>query len=153
MKRKKKSNKDWTHPHDPDAKVAKMKDGSTHLAHKVEHAVDLETGAVVGVTIQGADKGDTATMAETLVTATEQVETVLPEAAGVSEVVADKGLPQQRDDGGSGGGGGSELYCGAGPGPAVLEARAGGSGRGVWEPAPGPGQAGPAFAAVSWRAG
>ncbi len=91
-KRKKKtSNKDWTHPHDPDAKVAKMKDGSTHLAHKVEHAVDLETGAVVGVTIQGADKGDTATMAETLVTATEQVETVLPEAAGVSEVVADKG--------------------------------------------------------------
>ena len=62
-----------------------MKDGSTHLAHKVEHAVDLETGAVVGVTIQGADKGDTATMAETLVTATEQVETVLPEAAGVSE--------------------------------------------------------------------
>ena len=91
-KRKKKtSNKDWTHPHDPDAKVAKMKDGSTHLAHKVEHAVDLETGAVVGVTIQGADKGDTATMAETLVTATEQVETVLPEAAGVAEVVADKG--------------------------------------------------------------
>ena len=57
-KRKKKtSNKDWTHPHDPDAKVAKMKDGSTHLAHKVEHAVDLETGAVVGVTIQGADDG------------------------------------------------------------------------------------------------
>ena len=53
--------------------------------------MDLETGAVVGVTIQGADKGDTATMAETLVTATEQVETVLPEAAGVSEVVADKG--------------------------------------------------------------
>ena len=91
-KRKKKtSNQDWTHPHDPDAKVAKMKDGSTHLAHKVEHAVDLETGAVVGVTIQGADKGDTATMAETLVTATEQVETVLPEAAGVAEVVADKG--------------------------------------------------------------
>ena len=91
-KRKKKtSNQDWTHPHDPDAKVAKMKDGSTHLAHKVEHAVDLETGAVVGVTIQGVDKGDTATMAETLVTATEQVETVLPEAAGVAEVVADKG--------------------------------------------------------------
>ena len=46
---------------------------------------------MVGVTIQGADKGDTATMAETLVTATEQVETVLPEAAGVAEVVADKG--------------------------------------------------------------
>ena len=86
-KKKKTSNQDWTHPHDPDAKVAKMKDGSTHLAHKVEHAVDLETGAVVGVTIQGADKGDTTTMVETLVTATEQGEAVLPEA----EVVADKG--------------------------------------------------------------
>ena len=47
-KRKKKgSNDDWTHPHDPDAKITKMKDGRTHLAHKAEHAVDLETGAVV----------------------------------------------------------------------------------------------------------
>jgi Transposase domain (DUF772) len=44
-KRKKKgSNDDWTHPHDPDAKITKMKDGRTHLAHKAEHAVDLETG-------------------------------------------------------------------------------------------------------------
>ena len=48
-KRKKKgSNDDWTHPHDPDAKITKMKDGRTHLAHKAEHAVDLETGAIVG---------------------------------------------------------------------------------------------------------
>jgi hypothetical protein len=45
-KRKNKgSNDDWTHPHDPDAKITKMKDGRTHLAHKAEHAVDLETGA------------------------------------------------------------------------------------------------------------
>ncbi len=44
-KRKKKtSNKDWENPHDPDAKVAKMKDGRTHLAHKAENAVDMETG-------------------------------------------------------------------------------------------------------------
>ena len=47
------SNKDWRSPVDPDAKVAKMKDGRTHLAHKVEHAVDLDTGAVVAVTVQG----------------------------------------------------------------------------------------------------
>ncbi len=48
-KRKKKgSNDDWTHPDDPDARITKMKDGRTHLAHKAEHAVDLETGAVVG---------------------------------------------------------------------------------------------------------
>jgi transposase len=42
---KKGSNDDWTHPHDPDAQITKMKDGRTHLAHKAEHAVDLETGA------------------------------------------------------------------------------------------------------------
>jgi hypothetical protein len=42
------SNDDWTHPQDPDAKITKMKDGRTHLAHKAEQAVDLETGAVVG---------------------------------------------------------------------------------------------------------
>ena len=69
-KRKKKgSNDDWTHPHDPDAKITKMKDGRTHLAHTAEHAVDLETGAIVGVTVQDADAGDTATMVETLIDA------------------------------------------------------------------------------------
>jgi hypothetical protein len=52
-KRKKKgSNDDCTHPHDPDAKITKMKDGRTHLAHKAEHAIDLDTGAIVGVTVQ-----------------------------------------------------------------------------------------------------
>ena len=62
-KRKKKtSNTEWRHPYDPDAKVAKMKDGRTHLAHKAEHAVDLETGAIVAVTLQGADQGDTTTI-------------------------------------------------------------------------------------------
>ena len=44
--KKKTSNKEWINPHDPDAKVTKMKDGRTHLAHKAEHAVDLETGAI-----------------------------------------------------------------------------------------------------------
>src|SRR5260370_24455653 len=43
-----------------------MKDGRTHLAHKAEHAVDLDTGAVVAVTLQGADKGDTTTLDKTL---------------------------------------------------------------------------------------
>ena len=74
-KRKKKtSNKEWTNPHDPDAKVTKMKDGRTHLAHKAEHAVDLDTGAIVAVTLQGADQGDTTTIVETVTAAAEQVE-------------------------------------------------------------------------------
>jgi transposase len=72
-KRKKKgSNDDWTHPHDPDAKITKMKDGRTHLAHKAEHAVDLETGAIVGVTVQDADDGDAETSRETLISAASQ---------------------------------------------------------------------------------
>ena len=67
-----------------------MKDGRTHLAHKADHAVDLETGAVVSVTVQDANVGDT-TMVETLIAAVEQVEAVLPGSGGVAEVVADKG--------------------------------------------------------------
>ena len=91
-KRKKKgSNDDWTHPHDPDAKITKMKDGRTHLAHKAEHVVDLETGAIVGVTVQDADEGDTTTSRETLIDAAEQIEAVRPDSDGLKEVVGDKG--------------------------------------------------------------
>jgi len=91
-KRKKKgSNDDWTHPHDPDAKITKMKDGRTHLAHKAEQAVDLETGAIVGVTVQDADDGDPETSIETLIEAAEQIETVRPDGDGLQEVVGDKG--------------------------------------------------------------
>lgn len=88
---KKGSNDDWTHPHDPDARITRMKDGRTHLAHKTEHAVDLETDAVVAVTVQPADDGDTTTMIETLITAAEQIEQVCPVADAVREVIADKG--------------------------------------------------------------
>ena len=88
---KKGSNDDWMHPQDPDAKITKMKDGRTRLAHKAEHAVDLETGAVVGVSVQDADAGDTQTMLETLVTSAEQVDAVLPAGPGIAELVCDKG--------------------------------------------------------------
>ena len=73
---KKGRNTDWRHPHDPDARITKMKDGRTHLAHKAEHAVDLETGAIVGVTVQGADQGDTTTIADTVTAAAEDLEAV-----------------------------------------------------------------------------
>jgi transposase len=89
------SNDDWTHPHDPDAKITKMKDGRTHLAHKAEHAIDLETGALVAITVQNADEGDTSTMQQTLPEAAEQLTAVGAvsehEVAGIEEVVADKG--------------------------------------------------------------
>src|SRR5438132_9751419 len=67
------SNEEWEHPHDPDARIAKMKDGRTHLAHKAEHAVDLETGAVVVVTVAAGDAGDTTTILETLPQAGEHI--------------------------------------------------------------------------------
>ena len=99
-KRKNKgSNDDWQNPHDPDAKITKMKDGRTHLAHKAEHAVDLKTGAIVAVTIQPANRGDTTSMTETLEQAGDSLVDVLTNAdagakvsdAVLTEIVADKG--------------------------------------------------------------
>lgn len=94
-KRKKKtSNTDWTSPADPDAKIAKMKDGRTRLAHKAEHAVDLDTGALIAVTLQDADQGDTTTITETAIAAAEQVEAAQAETDDpktLQAIVADKG--------------------------------------------------------------
>src|SRR5215831_15721922 len=93
-RKKRTSNADWRNPSDPDAKITKMKDGRTHLAHKAEHTVDLESGAMVAVTLHGADVGDTASVVETAIAAAEQVEAAhavssLP--AALTELVADKG--------------------------------------------------------------
>jgi transposase len=100
-KRKKKgSNDDWKNPHDPDAQITKMKDGRTHLAHKAEHAVDLETSAVLAVTLQPATAGDTSTLHETLAqcgehirevaaTTNNEAEQLNPE--GPADLVLDKG--------------------------------------------------------------
>lgn len=99
-KRKNKaSNDDWTNPHDPDAKITKMKDGRTHLANKAEHAVDLDSGAIVAVTVQGADLGDTTTIYQTLEAACENFEQVTDDPQtgeqvndqAPVEVVTDKG--------------------------------------------------------------
>jgi transposase len=99
-KRKKKtSNKDWRHPWDPDAKVTKMKDGRTHLAHKAEHAVDLETGAIVAVTVQGADEGDTTTIVDTVTAVVEQVDAAqakVDDPQPLEEIIADKGYHSNR---------------------------------------------------------
>ena len=101
---KRTSNKEWMSPRDEDARIAKMKDGSTHLAHKAEHAVDMESGAVVAVTLQAADLGDTTTVHQTLAEAGLAVAELVgrevelrPEedpkvnVNGIEELVADKG--------------------------------------------------------------
>jgi transposase len=98
------SNDDWTHPHDPDARITKMKDGSTHLAHKAEHGVDMDSGAVLSVTLRHADLGDTTTIYQTVTKATENLEKIIaavPEAAQtikpyVQEVVTDKGYHSKK---------------------------------------------------------
>jgi transposase len=92
---KKVSNEQWQSPTDPDSRIAKMKDGRTHLAYKAEHAVDLESEAIVATTIQAADRGDaqsgpiTLSLAEAnLVLAGSEVQ--------VKEVVMDKGYHDNR---------------------------------------------------------
>src|SRR6202790_3082693 len=101
-KRKKKtSNEEWVNPHDPEAEVTKMKDGTTHLAYKTEQAVDLDTGAIVAITTHGGATGDSESVRETLPAAgfavAEQIDTPTAQGAykvqeqGLREVVTDKG--------------------------------------------------------------
>jgi transposase len=96
---KKGSNQDWEHPYDPDARITKMKDGRTHLAHKLEQAVDLETEAIVAIQLCPADQGDTTSLEGTVLAAQENLIAVAtdPVAAAklhaqpLQELVADKG--------------------------------------------------------------
>jgi len=99
------SNREWVNPHDPEARITKLKDGRTHLAYKAEHAVDLDTGAVVALTVQPADRGDPQSLRVTVAEAGSVVTGMASQAAeadavgpvkrvsevGVERVVADKG--------------------------------------------------------------
>jgi len=88
-RKKRTANAEWVNPSDPDAKVTQMKDGRTHLAHKVEHAVDLDTGALVAVTLHGADVGDTTSLLATTLTAAEQLTAV--HASAPTALIGDRG--------------------------------------------------------------
>jgi len=88
-RKKKGSNAEWKSPSDPDARITKMKDGRTHLAHKAEHAVDLESGALLAITVQAASDGDTTTIQQTLAEGQEAAREI--NERGIEEVVADKG--------------------------------------------------------------
>ncbi|MCL6547031.1 MAG: transposase [Bryobacteraceae bacterium] len=103
------SNREWVNPHDPEARITKLKDGRTQLAYKAEHAVDLDTGAVVALTVQPADRGDPESLRVTLAEAGSVVAEMAGQAAeagavgpveavspvGVERVVADKGYHSQ----------------------------------------------------------
>ena len=101
-RKNKASNDDWQSPDDPEARIAKMKDGTTHLAHKAEHAVDLGEkahGAVLAVNVCDAAAGDTATLVDTVVAATENLRALKDDDRvadkisddSMSEAVTDKG--------------------------------------------------------------
>src|SRR5438128_9180963 len=100
-RKKKGSNAEWVNPHDPEAEITRMKDGRTALAYMAEHAVDMDTGAIVAVTTHGGAVGDTTSVGETLPAAGEAVAEQIAEptadgkfkvnAKGVEELVADKG--------------------------------------------------------------
>jgi transposase len=92
-KGKKLSNAEWESPADPDARIARLKDGRTRLAHKPEHALDLDTGAVVAAEMHAADRGDTATLPDTLASAARHLGAVeaAPSPEAPAELVADKG--------------------------------------------------------------
>ncbi len=84
-KGKRLSNAEWESATDPDASVAQRKDGRTKMAYQAEHAVDLDSGALVGITVQAADQGDTQTLPETLAAVQEAPATAPP------AVVLDRG--------------------------------------------------------------
>ena len=92
-KGKRTSNAEWASPTDPEARITRLKDGRTRLAYKPEHAVDLDSGAVLAAEIHPADQGDTTTLAGTLEAAARGLEAagVAPCADTRTELVADKG--------------------------------------------------------------
>jgi transposase len=89
------SNKDWESPVDGGSRIAKLKDGRTHLAYKPEHVVDLDSGAIVSAKIHQADQGDTTIMHKTLADARTKLKAVLgkkaPKYDNPAELAADKG--------------------------------------------------------------
>lgn len=89
-KNKKVSNDDWVHPHDPESRITRMKDGTTHLAYKAEHVVDLDSQLIVAAEIQPADQHD----AQSLEDSVHQAQINQQEAGNsqdITEIVADKG--------------------------------------------------------------
>ena len=84
------SNEEWVSPNDPEAKITRMKDGTTHLAYKAEHVVDLKTDMIVAAEIRPATEGDAQTLADSVMKAQVNLESI-GHGRRIEEVVADKG--------------------------------------------------------------
>jgi hypothetical protein len=84
------SNQDWQSETDPDSRVAKMKDGRTHLAYKAEHAIDLATGVILAAPVYYADETDSSTVGATISEAQDNLIAAESEKQ-IEEAVLDKG--------------------------------------------------------------
>jgi transposase len=92
---KKVSNQHWESRTDRDSRIARMKDGRTHLAYKAEHAVDLESEAILASQITTADQSDPHSAPVTVTVAGANL--VLAGSPGeIKEVVMDKGYHDNR---------------------------------------------------------
>jgi transposase len=89
-KNKKVSNEDWESKTDPDARIAKLKDGRTHLAYKAEHSVDLESELILSAEVYTADQADQHTLCDSVMDAQGNLRQATGEAS-IEEVAADKG--------------------------------------------------------------
>ena len=84
------SNDEWQSKTDPDSRIAKMKDGRTHLAYKAEHAVDLDSELILAAPVYHANESDAETIGPTIIEAQDNVVTADSEV-NIKEAVADKG--------------------------------------------------------------
>jgi transposase len=89
-KNKKVSNDEWVSPHDPESRIAQLKDGRTHLAYKAEHVVDLKSDIILAAEIYPADTADTQTLVDSVLEAVENMQRAGAECE-IEEIVADKG--------------------------------------------------------------
>lgn len=89
-KDKKVSNEEWVSETDPAARIARMKDGTTHLAYKAENVVDLDSSLIMAAEVYDGDRADVATLEDSLHAA----QTNQREAGSdvvITDVAADKG--------------------------------------------------------------
>ena len=88
-KNKKASNDDWESPSDPDARISRMKDGTTHFSYKAEHTIDLDSDILLDVTVYHGNESDTKTLASSVSKANENLDQIGKKQ--IEEVAADKG--------------------------------------------------------------
>ncbi|GIW81961.1 MAG: hypothetical protein KatS3mg105_3768 [Gemmatales bacterium] len=86
-KDKKVSNEEWESKTDADSRIARMKDGTTRLAYKAEHVVDMQSDLVLAATISPADHSDAQTLCDSVM----QAQINVGEKVEIEEAVADKG--------------------------------------------------------------